>query len=233
MRGNDLISALKRKFQVKTDSALAKKIGITSQGIQSWKKRTNVTERQLSGLVYRASLTGALNVQASALCPIVEFFAINLTESKQGKKYELISTKTSKGGNHAYLYGLRQELEGHFGVYIFFDSRGRAIYAGKARKQSLWKEMNLALNRERGDVQRIRRVNHPARKQPYTANKEKARRISNHVVPLYELAAYFSAYEVIDGMINEVEAMLVRSFANDLLNKRMERFGQQRQKTIQ
>lgn len=29
-------------------------------------------------------------------------------------------------------------------------------------------------------------------------------------------------------MIGEVEAMLVRSFANDLLNQRMERFGQQR-----
>ena len=31
-------------------------------------------------------------------------------------------------------------------------------------------------------------------------------------------------------MINEVEAMLVRSFAYDLLNKRMERFGWQRKK---
>lgn len=231
MIGSDLIAALKRKFGVTTDTALAKKIGITVPGIQLWKNRTQVTERQLSELVHKASLAGARNMQSSALRPIVEFFATKRTESTQGKKYELISTKTANGGKHAYRLGLRQELERHSGVYIFFDSRGRAIYVGKARKQSLWKEMNLAFNRERGDVQKIKRVNHPARNQAYTTSKEKARQISDHVVPLCELASYFSAYEVTDGMINEVEAMLVRSFANDLLNKRMERFGQQRKKT--
>jgi len=75
-------------------------------------------------------------------------------------------------------------------------------------------------------VQKIKRVTHPQRNQEYRTGKEKARQIVDHVVPLHELAAYFSAHEVTDGMINEVEAMLVRSFANDLLNKRMERFRQ-------
>ena len=37
------------------------------------------------------------------------------------------------------------------------------------------------------------------------------------------MASYFSAYKVDDGMIGDVEALLVRSFANDLLNIRMER----------
>ncbi len=97
-----------------------------------------------------------------------------------------------------------------------------------ARKQSLWDEMNLAFNRERGELQKIKRVRHPLRNQPYKTSNEKARQISDYVVPLHELSAYFSAYEVTDKMINEVEAMLVRSFANDLLNKRMEKFGQQK-----
>jgi hypothetical protein len=77
-------------------------------------------------------------------------------------------------------------------------------------------------------VQKIKRVKHPLRNQAYTNSQEKARQITDHVVPLYELASYFSAYEVTDGMVDEVEAMLVRGFANDLLNARMERFGQQR-----
>ena len=41
---------------------------------------------------------------------------------------------------------------------------------------------------------------------------------------LNQLARYFSAYEVDSHMIDDVEAMLVRGFANDLLNKKMERF---------
>ena len=92
----------------------------------------------------------------------------------------------------------------------------------------MWKEIKLAFNRERGDVQNIRRVRHPERNKIYRTSDEKARQIVDQVVPIHELAAYFSAYEVADGLIGEVEAMLVRSFANDLLNVRMERFDHQR-----
>ena len=231
MTGSVLIASLKKKFRVtKSDKALADKIGMTVPGIQVWKKRTQFTERQVSELVHKASLAGARNIQTSALRPIVEFFPITVTESKQGTKFEIIGTRTDGGDQHQYLHGLRQELDNHSGIYIFFDSRGRAIYVGKTRKQSLWKEMNLAFNRERGEIQKIKRVMHPARNQAYTDSNEKARQISDHFVPLHELASYFSAYDVTDGMINEVEAMLVRSFANDLLNEKMERFSQQRNK---
>jgi hypothetical protein len=113
---------------------------------------------------------------------------------------------------------------------VFFDSRGQAIYTGKARRQNLWKEMNLAFNRNRGEIQKIKRVHHPTRKQSYRTSDEKARQIRDSFVPLHELARYFSAYQIADTMINELEAMLVRSFANDLLNQRMERFGQQKKK---
>jgi len=114
---------------------------MTLPGIQVWKKRALITERQVAELVYKASLAGAKNIQVSALRPIVEFFPLQATESKQGKTYQLITTKTNGGSKHEYLNGLREELKEHFGVYVFFDSRGRAIYVGKARKQSLWAEM--------------------------------------------------------------------------------------------
>ena len=90
--------------------------------------------------------------------------------------------------------------------------------------------MKFAFNRERGDLQKIKRVRHPSGKTPYRNSEEKSRQIHEFEIPLHDIAAYFSAYQVADGMINEVEAMLVRSFANDLLNKRMERFGQQKKK---
>ena len=232
MKGSGVIAALKKKFRVTTDRALCGLLGNTPQAIQNWKSRKTITERQVAGLVHSASHAAASALQRNAIRPLVEFFPIEKCKSKQGAKYELFDVKARDGRRHPYLAGLRRELENHHGVYVFFDSRGQAIYTGKARQQYLWKEMTLAFNRHRGEVQSIKRVKHPTRKQPYRTSDEKARQIADRVVPLHELAAYFSAYRVIDGMVNEVEAMLVRSFANDLLNQRMERFAQpKRRKT--
>ena len=230
MTGMSVISALMRKFKVETDQDLAKKLGITVTAIRNWKDRKTVTARQVTGLVYSACGAGARDMQANAIRPLVEFFHIDKCKKRNGADCELFAIKTDKGENHPYLEGLQEELKSHHGVYIFFDSRGQAIYTGKARQLDLWKEMTNAFNRKRGDVQKIKRVDHPIRKQPYRTSDEKARQITEHPVPLHELASYFSAYQVADGMINEVEAMLVRSFANDLLNKRMEKFGTTKRK---
>lgn len=229
MKGTAVVSGLKAKFKVSTDRALAKQLGVTAQAIQNWKNRETVTERQVCGLIHSASRAGATNLQTKVIRPLVEFFRIERCESPQGVKYEMFSVNEGRA-EHPYRAGLRAELDNQYGVYMFFDSRGQAIYTGKARRQTLWKEMNLAFNRERGAIQKIKRVRHPVRKQPYRTSEEKSRQIADHIVPLHELATYFSAYEVADGMINELEAMLVRSFANDLLNKRMEKFGQQKRK---
>ena len=132
------------------------------------------------------------------------------------------------GAEHRYRAGLKESLDNNNGVYVFYDSRGHAIYAGKAVGQSLWKEMNLAFNRERGDLQMIRRVAHPTRNEEYRPAGEVDRQIRDETVLLSELAEYFSAYRVTDGFIGEVESLLVRAFANDLLNKRMEKFDVQR-----
>ena len=230
MKGSSVINALRKKFDVSTDKALADRLGITVQAIRNWMNRKTVTERQIAGLVNSSKRASVIGMQANAIRPLVEFFHISKFRKSKGNNCELFGIAAGDGCKHPYLNGLRKELESHKGVYIFFDSRGQAIYTGKARRQNLWKEMNLAFNRERGEVQKIKRVNHPTRKQPYRNSDEKARQITDYVVPLHEIASYFSAYQIADGLINEVEAMLVRSFANDLLNKRMERFGQQKKK---
>jgi hypothetical protein len=224
MKGNLFISALKKKLRVTTDRAVANRLGITEQAIHNWKNRRSVTTRQLVGLVQNALVAGADNLQKNAIFPIVEFFPISKCESKQGAKYELFTARLENGNKHPYLLGLQDELKLHHGVYIFFDSRGQAIYAGKARLQNLWKEMNLAFNRERGDVQSVKRVKHPSIKIGYLTSDEKSRQIRDTEVPLHDIATYFSAYRVADILINKIEAMLVRSFANDLLNKKMEQF---------
>lgn len=161
----------------------------------------------------------------------MEFFEIDGCNSKRGASRELFSVQDTSGQKHPYLTGLKEELDSKNGVYVFFDSRGQAIYAGKAQKQSLWTEMKQAFNRERGGLQKIKRVIHPVSKVEYKTSEEKERQIVEEVVPLSELASYFSAYEVDNEMIDDVEALLVRSFANNLLNKRMERFSRHRKKS--
>lgn len=132
-------------------------------------------------------------------------------------------------GHTASLYarGLRTELEESFGIYIFYDSRGQALYVGKARQQSIWKEINLAFNRKR-DVQSIALVHHPERNQEFKPGYEKLRQPKDTQLELYDLAYYFSAYHVDDGMIDDLEALMVRGFANNLLNVRMETFAHSR-----
>jgi DNA-binding transcriptional regulator YdaS (Cro superfamily) len=226
MNGADVIATLKKKLRVKTDERLAARLGMSHPTVLQWKKRPQVTPRQIAELVYRTGHAGARSSQANAIRPLVEFFPIEKHRTEKGAAYQVMESK-----GHLYKSGLRTELNQYFGVYIFFDSRGQAIYAGKARKQKLWKEINLAFNRDRGSVQKIKRVRHPTRQQEYRTSDEKTRQIGDHIVPLYEIASYFSAYRVSDGMIDDLEALLVRSFANNLLNIRMEQFARSRKTT--
>ena len=228
MKGEVIIAALKKKLRATTYRDLAKRLDVSGQAIHNWRKRRSVTPRQIAGLINAAGRAGAINFQANAIRPLVEFFRIEKCISAHGARYEVFDVRDEGGGVHPYRRGLKDELSRHHGVYIFFDSRGQAIYTGKAKRQTLFQEIKGAFNRERGDVQKIRRVRHPARKQPYRTSDEKARQIAEYVVPLHELAAYFSAYHVADSMIDDLESLLVRSFANDLLNVRMERFTRQR-----
>jgi hypothetical protein len=228
LNGSVVISALKTKLKVSTDRALAARLNLSTQAILNWKKRSSVTPRQIAGLIHAAGRAGASNFQLNAIKPLVEFFRIEKCQLRGGDNYHVLSSKDAKEKEHPYRAGLKSELKKHYGVYIFFDSRGQAIYTGKARRQRLWNELNAAFNRDRGEVQKIKRVRHPSRKQEYRTSDEKSRQISDTIVPLHEVAAYFSAYQVADSMIDDLEALLVRSFANDLLNIRMERFRRHR-----
>ncbi|HEY0797066.1 MAG TPA: hypothetical protein VGD64_14940 [Acidisarcina sp.] len=228
MNGDKALTALKKKLGVKTDRALAHHIGVTEVTIQNWKRTKDISALQLAGLVSKAMKSAERETQLNTIQPVVEFYRIQKYEQKA--RSELFSEKVEGANPHPYRSGLKKELEESKGVYVFFDSRGSAIYAGKAKRQSLWLEMNSAFNRDRGEVQQIKRVRHPENRVKYRPPEEKSRQIGSHVVPLHELASYFSAYKVSDGMINELEALLVRSFANDLLNKNMERFDRQRKK---
>jgi hypothetical protein len=88
-------------------------------------------------------------------------------------------------------------------------------------------EMKNAFNRDR-EMQTVYRVKHPERIKEFRPAHEKNRQPRRRPVSLSGLAAYVSAFQVVPGMIDDLEALLVRGFANDLLNARMERFAHAR-----
>ena len=156
--------------------------------------------------------------------PIVEFLPLFSEESKGGAGYVLFHPTKDDGEPNVYLDGVRAALKKARGIYVFYDSRGRAIYAGKTVEQSLWHEMNSAYNRPRGESQQTWRVKHPMiRPHPYDPDQHRV--VGREDLLLHELAEYASAFEVLAPFISEMEALLVRGFANDLVNKKMEKFA--------
>ena len=231
MDADKLLKALHNKFGTKTSKQLSEKLGVSVADLDKW-KTTGLTELKLANIMVKSRDQAEKAVRHSMIRPIVEFYPINAVDSEQGVKYELFP---SKGKHEATTFqiGLRKVLGDKNGIYIFYDSRGRALYAGKAQKTSLWIEMKDAFNRNRNKSERVQtvvRVIHPTRNQEFLTAEEQHRLLRKTQLELSELAAYFSAYEVDVEMIDELEALLVRGFANDLLNIKMETFGKSRRK---
>lgn len=223
--GDHVIAKVKRKLRAKTLGELAAMLGVTGVYLFHLRRQPHLTEGQIAGILASTSESARNSVYAGAIRPIVEFLPIRRGDGK-GRQHFLQADRR-RGEAHPYLAGLRKELENSHGIYVFFDSRGRALYAGKAKRKSLYSEMLSAFNRDR-DVQNIWRVRHPKRRVAYKPAEEKSRQIGKRSVKLHELAEYASAYEVPEGLIDELESLLIRSFPNDLMTTRMEKFGVQR-----
>ena len=82
--------------------------------------------------------------------------------------------------------------------------------------------MKYAFNRD--STQQVYRVKHPTTNKEFKGSDEITRKIGKSNVRLSRMSGYFSAYEVSDDLIDTFEALIVRAFANDLLNSKMENF---------
>lgn len=229
MKGSDLVDRLAASLATPssrplTDNELAVKLDVVPMTIRNWRLTKEVKASAVARMVVRACDKAQANAEQEALRPIVEFFPLDV--STRRKRSELFVVRpTGDKDDHPYRVGLRNKLQASHGVYLFYDSRGRALYSGKADKTNLWSEMNSALNRARDDVQQVKRVRHPKSRKAFGLSSETTRQITPQTVKLSDIAAYVSAYEVSKRLIGTMESLLIRSFANDLLNVKMERFG--------
>ena len=220
MKAENLIEALKKKFKISTDKALTERLGISPVTISKWRNGdANITPTQMANFIYRTVKKCEREARLFSIRPIVEYYPVEVCESAFGAKFEIIKTS---GKNNRRFEKLKKCLNSKKGIYIFYDSQCKALYIGKAKRQSLWQEMNNAFNRER-ETQKLFIVNHPNKGQDFSPAYEKPRQIVKTYLYLYDLARYFSAYEVEKDLIDNMEALLVRVFANTVLNARMEK----------
>lgn len=219
---SDAIDSLREKSTVTATNHLASKLGISAGTVGNWLNQ-GMTGRKLADGLLKAQKTAVLSAHSQAIAPIAEYYPLAPDRKTHDGKAKLFPA--GRGASKIY-QGLKEELDSAHGIYIFYDSRGRALYVGKAQRLTLWQEMNAAYNRDR-ETQKVFRVLHPKTGE-FKTSAEQKRQVQLTWRHLCHMAEYFSAYRVDDGLINELEALLVRSFANDVLNIKMERFGKDR-----
>lgn len=222
MKAMELIEALGKKLGTNSQLELAAVLGVTVGTLINWKNRDeDLSPLQVASALAKSQSAAVQKAQLETIQPIVEFYRIEKCLTRRESSWQVFD---SSKDSILYAQGLRAALDDSYGIYIFYDSRGHALYVGKAREQTIWKEMNLAFNRKR-DVQTIALVHHPERNQEFKPGYEKLRQPKDTQLELFDLACYFSAYDVDEGMIDDLEALMVRGFANNLLNVRMETFA--------
>lgn len=164
MKAKSLLDALAKKLGTRSQYELAAVLGVTEQMLINWKKSNeDLSPLQVASALAKSRSAAVLTSQRQTIKPIVELYEINCCETPRGSSWQVID-----GGSDDTLYarGLRAALENSHGIYVFYDSQGKALYVGKARIQTVWKEMNLAFNRKR-DVQKVSLVHHPDRNQEF------------------------------------------------------------------
>jgi hypothetical protein len=150
-----------------------------------------------------------------AIRPIIEFYPLTKTATSHGVKWNILDPKSQR------MKLVRVELKAAHGIYVFYNSQCHAIYVGKANKLSLWRELKNAFNRKR-EAQIVWKVKHPLTGNSFIPAYIIKRRIKKRHVYLHEIASFLSVYEVGDRLIDNLEAILLRTFPNELSNAKME-----------
>ncbi len=141
MKAQELLDALTRKLGTESQNELAAALGITVQTLINWRKRDeDLSVNQVADAIAKSRGAAVYTAQYESIRPIVEFYRINKALTRREAAWQVFDS----GPNATtYAQGLKDALASAHGIYVFYDTRGRSLYVGKAREQPIWKEMNL------------------------------------------------------------------------------------------
>lgn len=215
MKKIQVLESIAKKLKYENVTQMQKAFGHTNLYSLAQNK---ATPEWIGTIAMHAYNAGESSARESAVRTIVEFYPI---DAKHAAAKKLLDADQRSGPANKYHHGLRKELEhAKSGIYVFFDSMGKAIYIGKTVNQNIWRRMHQSFKSK--EVNQLYRVNHPKINVEYKSSEEKQRKLKPHQVKVYEVARYFSAYDVHRNLVGTVEALLIRTAANDLQNTRME-----------
>lgn len=207
----NIISYVQDKLAIETAVGVYNYLGINPVTGSNYNQKKDLKNSDVWYLIKKSRSAGI----KSSIQVITEYYPITLTPLRANPDF--IDVKGDRNHNE-----LKKELVNSHGVYVFYDSSGKAIYVGKAVKQNLYHEMRSAFNRPRNDTKDtmvIIRSQHTVNKMKNVSFDKDVKRIR---VNISDISAYFSAYNVDKDLINIVEAMMIRAFANNLTNSKIE-----------
>jgi hypothetical protein len=166
MRGADLCDELRGLFECKSDSDLARAIGVTQGRISQMRSSPDeFGPKNLAKLIKRITETQTAEAFKEAVRPVVEFFPVEISNVRENGR-NLPFNPAGDGGKQLYA-----RLRASNGLYAFYNSQAEIIYFGKAQRLCLFDEMINAFNRELPHYQ-IYRVRHPWGKYKSTKTDE-------------------------------------------------------------
>jgi len=190
----ELMQAARSVYGIRTQKELASVFGVQQPTIGNWERGKSYPKER--------PITDLLRHRARLRVePLAEMKAI--VPHKRGKTW----TITARSDRHSYW---KKRLQRKKGIYIFYDSRGSATYVGQS-KVCLFTEIQQRLGAEVRDP----RFYHELIK----SGSGQSQLVQGHVTRM------LTVYEILDeGAIHNIEALLIRGLANDLMNKHLENF---------
>ncbi|MGE0117163.1 MAG: hypothetical protein AB7S71_10040 [Dongiaceae bacterium] len=205
MKGNALVSALRKKFKCENNNQLSRHLGWTAAQIGNvMQLRTPVSPLRVASLVFR---THAKAQQQQKVLPIAEFAPIERHKPKGANALRIVDPSRHPA--------LCKRLKASHGIYAFYDGNGRVLYVGRATKLDLWTELNQRLNHGPA-LRQVRAL---------SGKKAKATKLKRVKILFSDAAKFYSAYEVpMSSQIHNLEALIIRIAPNDLRNVHLEQF---------
>ena len=231
-----LMNDFQSRLELKGQQGLADYLGYTQGQISQFiNDPKSVTEKSVFLLVKKvkkqadkeakeATKKALRDAIRGAIRPIVEYYPID--PEIKGRGEDWVMFKPEKQGDKQRKQ-LKETLRAAKGVYVFYDSQGQALYVGKT-KNDLWTELDQTFNRPTSTrAKPLKLVDHGRANREFIPAHEQNRQPTKECVYFYQMASYFSAYEVAPDLINDVEALLIRSFVNSLFNTNSVKFKSQ------
>lgn len=180
---------------VDSQSQIASYLGINQSALSAYKNSNSAGPNALKNILHHLTSSMQKTTLSNVIQPIIEFKRIN--PEKYNAKYVILPNEHKKDQ-------LKESLEKKVGVYLFYNSQGKNFYIGKTEKD-LYIEITQQLGR---------------RIEFYSEGIKKNKILQGDVVH------YLTVYQIEPkALIKDFEALLIRSYANDNTNKKMENFS--------